>query len=155
MNLSFGFILKNLENGKLKKFYAHEKNTLDRSFCVPDITWRIWKKFWAKQMQLKCAVYQRDKVNTKWRFYLLTYSALFSVLFKILPLDCRYAVLPESVWWTKQWFISLRRETKESPITTICVSLRLLLSIWMATKTVKKSFQNFHNSHSRAQKVSM
>ena len=42
VNLAFGFILKKIENGGFRKFYAHENNTLlDRSkFCAPMTTWQ-------------------------------------------------------------------------------------------------------------------
>ena len=52
VNLAFDLILKNLEDGGFRYFYAHENNTLlDRSKLVcthDDLTWQSWKTFSTK-----------------------------------------------------------------------------------------------------------
>ena len=94
-NLVFGFILKNIEDGGFRYFYALESNTLlDRSklVCFHDELAQL-KDFLNKTDAIESC--SRERMNTKWRFYKLTNLTLFAVLLKDVPMGCRNAVLPE------------------------------------------------------------
>ena len=95
MNLAFGFILKNFENGGLRYFYAHKNNTLlDRSklVCTHDDLAKL-KNFLNKtDVRESCS---RERMKTKWRFYKLTNLTVFAALFRDIPIGCKDAVLPE------------------------------------------------------------
>ena len=39
----------------------------------------------------------RERTNTKWRFYKLTYLTVFAALLKDVPMGCKNAVLPKSL----------------------------------------------------------
>ena len=72
MNLAFGFILKNIEVGVFRYFYAHENNTLpDRSklVCTHDDLAKL-KDFLNKTHVIESC--SRQRMNTKWRFYKMT-----------------------------------------------------------------------------------
>ena len=74
VNLLFGFLLKNIEDGGFKYFYAHENNTLlDRSklVCTHDDLATL-KDFLNKTDVIESC--SRERLNTKWRFYKLTNS---------------------------------------------------------------------------------
>ena len=80
VNLAFGFILKNIEDGGFRYFYAHENNTLlDRSklVCTHDDLAKF-KKFLNKTDVIESC--SREKMNKKWRFYKLTNLTVFAAL---------------------------------------------------------------------------
>ena len=94
-NLAFGCILKNIEDGGFRCFYAHENNTLlDRSklVCTHDDSAKL-KDFLNKTDVLgSCS---RERMNKKWRFYKLSNLTVFAALLKDVPMGCKDAVLHE------------------------------------------------------------
>ena len=94
-NLAFGFILKNMEDGGFRYFYAHENNTqLHRSklVCTHDDLAKL-KDFFNKTDVIETC--NRERMNTTWRFYKLTNLTVFAALLKDVPLGCKNAVVPE------------------------------------------------------------
>ena len=95
VNLAFGFILKNVEDGGFRYFYAHENNTLlDRSklVCTFDDLVKLKDVFNKTDVIESCS---RERMNRKWRFYKLTNLTVFAALLKDVPMGCKNAVLPE------------------------------------------------------------
>ena len=95
MNLVFGFILKNLEDGGFRYSYAHENNTLlDRSrVACPHDDFLKSKDILNKSDVIESS--SRERMSTKWRFYKLTNLIVFAALLKDVPMGCKDAVLPE------------------------------------------------------------
>ena len=95
MNLAFGFILKNIEDGGFRNFYAHENNTLlDRSKQVcthHDLS--MLKDFLNKTNVIESC--SRERMNTKWRFCKFTSMTVIAALLKDVPMGCKNAVLLE------------------------------------------------------------
>ena len=92
VNLVFGFILKNLEDGGFRYFFAHENNTLlDRSkhVCAHTDLAKL-KNFLNKTDVIESC--SRERMNTNWTLYRLTNLTVFAALLKDAPVD---AVLPE------------------------------------------------------------
>ena len=97
VNLAFGFILKNIEDGGFRYFYARENNTLlDRSklVCTHDDLAKL-KDFLNKTDVIESC--SRERMNTKWRFHKLTNLTVFAALLNDVPMGCMDAVLPESL----------------------------------------------------------
>ena len=95
VNLVFGLILKNIEYGGFRYFYAHKNNTpLDRSkhVCTHDDLAKL-KDFLNKTDVIESC--NREKINTKRRFYKQTNLTVFAALLKDVPMGCKKAVLPE------------------------------------------------------------
>ena len=95
VNLAFGFILKNIEDGRFRYFHAHENNTLlDRSKLVSTHDDLAKLKGFLNKTDVidSCS---RERMNTKWRFYELTNSTVFAALLKDVRMGCKNAVLPE------------------------------------------------------------
>ena len=93
MNLSFGFNPKNIEDGGLRYFYAHENNTLlnrSKHVCTLDDLAKL-KDFLHKTDVIESC--SRERMNTKWRFYKLTNLTAFAALLKNVPMGCKDAVL--------------------------------------------------------------
>ena len=97
LNLSLGFILKNIEDGKFRYFHAHQNNTLlEQSKLVSN------KDDMAKLKEIlkKTDVIEsctKERSNTKWRFFKLTSLTIFAALLRDIPMGCKDAVLSESL----------------------------------------------------------
>ena len=97
LNLALGFILKKIEDGKFRYFYAHENNTpLEQSKLVSnkDDMAKL-KEILKKTDVIESCTKERSK--TKWRFFKLTNLTLFVALLRDIPMGCKDAVLPESL----------------------------------------------------------
>ena len=95
VNPAFGFVLKNVEDGSCRYFYAHENNTLmERSklVCTPDEIINLKEKLQKLDIGVLCI---RERANTKWKFYKLTNLTVFAALIKNVPMGCTDSVLPE------------------------------------------------------------
>ena len=95
VNLAFGFLLKNTEDGGFRYFSAHANNTLlDRSklVCTHDDLAKL-KDFLNKTDVIESCT--RKRMNTKWRFYKLTNLTFFAALPQDVPIGYKDAVLPE------------------------------------------------------------
>ena len=96
LNLALGFILKNIEDGKFRYFYAHENNTLlEQSKLVSNKDDMITLEEILKKTDVieSCT---KERSNTKWRFFQLTNSTIFAAILGDIPMGCKDAVLPES-----------------------------------------------------------
>ena len=97
LNLDLGFILRNIEDGKIRYFYVHENSTLlEQSKLVTN------KDDMAKVKEIlkKTDVIEsctKERSNTKWTFFKLTNLTLFAALLRDIPMGCKDAVLPESL----------------------------------------------------------
>ena len=95
VNLAFGFVLKNVEDGSCIYFYAHENNTLmERSklVCTTEEITNLKEKLQKLDIVELCT---RERANTKWKFYKLTNLTVFAALLKDIPMGSKDSVLPE------------------------------------------------------------
>ena len=97
LKLAPGLILKNIEDGKFRYFYAHENNTLlEQSKLVSnkdDMT--KLKKILKKTDLIESCT--KEWSITKWRFLKSTNLTIFAALLRDIPIGCKDAVLPESL----------------------------------------------------------
>ena len=87
VNPAFDFILKNIEDGEFRYFYAHENNTLlgrSKLVCTHDDLIKL-KDFLNKTDIIESC--SRERMNTKWRFYKLTNLTFFAALLKDVPME--------------------------------------------------------------------
>ena len=95
VNIAFGFVLKNIEDGMCRYFYAHENNTImekSKLVCTPDDIVNLKEKLQKMDIIDLCT---RERANTKWKFYKLTNVTVFAALLKDIPMGCKDTVLPE------------------------------------------------------------
>ena len=93
LNLALGFILKNIEDGKFRYFYAHENNTLlEQSKLVSNKDEMSKLKEISKKTDVidSCT---KERFNTKWMFFKLTNLTIFAALLRDIPMGCKDAVL--------------------------------------------------------------
>ena len=97
LNLALGFILKNIEDGKIRYFYAHENNTLLQQSKLVSNKGDMAK---LKEILKKTDVIEsctKERCNTEWRFIKITNLTIFAALLRDIPMGCKDAVLPESL----------------------------------------------------------
>ena len=95
VNLAFGFVLKIIEDGVCRYFYAHEnKPIMEKSklVCTPVDIFNLKEKL---QKMVIFDLCTRERANTKWKFYKLTSLTIFAALLKDIPMGCKDTVLPE------------------------------------------------------------
>ena len=95
VNIAFGFVLKNSEDGMCRYFYAHENNTImERAKLVCTQADMTNLKDRMQKMDI-VDICTRERANTKWKFYKLTNLTIFASLLKDVPMGCKDTVLPE------------------------------------------------------------
>ena len=95
VNLAFGFILKDIEDGICRYFYAHENNTImarAKLVCTQADMTSLKDRVQEVDILYICT---RERANTKWKFYKLTNLTLFASLLKDVPMGCKDTILPE------------------------------------------------------------
>ena len=97
VNLAFKFVLKNLEVGMCRCFYAHENNTiLERSKLVCTQADMTNLKNRMEEMHI-VDICTRERANKKWKIYKLTNLTISASLLKDLTMGCKGTVLPEQL----------------------------------------------------------
>ena len=92
VNLAFGFILKNIEDGRFRYFYVHENNTLlDRSkiVCTKGDLKKLKDILNKTDVIASCST---ERLNTKWRFYRLAILTVFDASIRDVPMGCKDAI---------------------------------------------------------------
>ena len=95
VNLAFGFVLKIIEDGMCRYFYAHENNTImetSKLVCTQADMNNLEDR---KQKRDIVDICTQQRANTKWKFYKLTNLTIFASLLKDVPMGCKDTLLPE------------------------------------------------------------
>ena len=146
VNLAFGFILKNIEDGSFRYFYAHENSTLlDRSKLVcthddlPKLTDILNKTDIIES-------FSRERMNTKWRFYKLTNLTVFAALLKDVPMGCKNAVLPEPLLRNGTInCLTYEEKTRQPYNDNLCLFRALALHMHGNQRLEEETSQNFNS----------
>ena len=97
INLSLGFILRNVDTDEYRYFYAHENNTFfEKSHLLRSKGDLVSPQDRVEKLDLieTCA---QERVNTKWRYALTTTVTVFCALLNNIPMGCLDAVIPEQL----------------------------------------------------------
>ncbi len=130
VNLAFGFVLKNVEDGSCRYFYAHENNTLmERSklVCKPGEIIKLKEKIQKMDIVDLCT---RERSNTKWKFYKLTNLTVFVALLKDVHMGCKDSVLPEPLLKNQNVnCLTYEQNTKKAYKDNLCLFRALALHL--------------------------
>ena len=145
VNLAFGFILKNIEDGGFRYFYAHENNTLldgSKLVCTHDDLAKL-KVFLNKTDVIESC--SRERMNTKWRFYKLTKLTVFAALLKDVLMGCKNAVLSETLLknCTTSCF-TYEENTRQPCNDNLCVFRALALHLHGNQRMVRETLKLFN-----------
>ena len=97
IDLSLGFILRNVDTDEYRYFYAHENNTFfEKSHFLCTKGDFVSLKDRVEKMDLveTCA---QERATTKWRYALTTNVTFFCALLNNIPMGCLDAVIPEQL----------------------------------------------------------
>ena len=97
VDLAFGFVLKNIEDGMCRYFYAHENNTImerAKLVCTEGDMTNLKEKKQKMDIVDNCT---QQRSNTKWKFYELKNLTFLASLLKDVPMGCKDTVLPETL----------------------------------------------------------
>ena len=92
---ALGFVLRKIQTGEYRYFYAHENNTLfDKSMllCTKSDLTSTQNKVNKQDIIEVCT---QERQNTKWRFKLITNVTIFAALLKNVPTGCPDSVIPK------------------------------------------------------------
>ena len=120
INIALGFVLRNIETGEYRYFYAHENNTLfekSHLLCTKADLTTIKGKVEKFDTVEQCT---QERQNTKWRFKLITNVTIFAALLKNIPMRSPDSVLPEPLLRHTQVNCLLSNKDK-NPTKIICV----------------------------------
>ena len=88
VNLAFGFVLKNIEDGMCRYFYAHENNTIMERAKVVCLQANMTNLKDRMQKMDFANICTRERAKTKWKFCKLTNISIFASLLKDVPMGC-------------------------------------------------------------------
>ena len=95
VNLAFGFVVKNIEDGMCRYYSAHGNNTImerAKLVCTQADMSNLKDRIQEMDIVDLCT---RERANTKWKIYKLTNLTIFASLLKDVPLGCKDTVLLE------------------------------------------------------------
>ena len=145
VTVAFGFVLKNVEDGSCRYFYAHENNTLmERSklVCTSDDITNLKEKLQIMDIVDLCT---REGANTKWKFYKLTNLTVFATLLKDVPVGCEDCVLPEPLLKNQNVNCLTFEKNTRKPYNAIFAFSEQLLCIYLALRDWRKKHPKFSN----------
>ena len=149
VNLAFGFILKNIEDGGFRYFYAHENNTLldpSKLVCTQENLTKS-KDFLNKIDVIKSC--SRETLSTKWRFYKLTNLIVLAALLKDVPMGSKDGVLPEALLKNRRInCLTFEENTRQPDNDNLCLFRALALHLHgnqRLEEETSKSFNLFIN----------
>ena len=97
INLSLGFILRNVDTDKNRYFYAHENNTFfEKSHLLCSKGDLVSLQDRVEKMDL-IEICAQERANTKWRYAITTNVTIFFALHNKIPMGCLDAVIHEQL----------------------------------------------------------
>ena len=150
VNLAFGFVLKEIEDGMCRYFYTHGNNTIMercKLVCTPADMTNLQSRMQKMDIVDVCS---RERANTKWKFYKLTNLTVFASLLKDKPMGCKDTILPEPL--SKNHIancLTFERNTSQHYNDNLCLFRALALHLHGNEKLVgetSKIFNPFHNN---------
>ena len=130
LNLALGFVLKKIEDGKFRSFYAHEKNTLlEQSKLVSNKDDMSKLKEILKKTDVIESCTKEGSIK-KWKFFKITNLTIFAALLRDIPMGCKDAVLPESLLRNRSInCLTYEQNTKKPYKDNLCLFRALALNL--------------------------
>ena len=130
VNLAFGIVLKNVEDGMCRCFYAHENNAImerAKLVCTQADMTNLKEKM--QKMDI-VDLSTRERSNTNWKFCKLTTLTVFASLLKDMPMGCNDTVLPEPVLENHNVnCLTFKRSTRQPYNDNLCLFRALSLHL--------------------------
>ena len=97
IKLALGFVLRNVEDGSYRYFYAHENSLfLERSLLIANK--ENMTELHQRLDDLNIAEFStRERSSTKWKLLFTTNVTIFAALLKSVPVGCKDILLPPNL----------------------------------------------------------
>ena len=145
VNLAFGFVLENVEDGPCRYFYAHENNTvMERSKLVstPEDITNLDEKLQKRDIVDLCT---QQRANTTWKFYKLTNLTVFAALLKDVSMGCKGSVLPEPLLKNQNVnCLTFEKNTRKPYIDNLCLFRAVALHLFGHKRLEEETPKIFH-----------
>ena len=145
VNLAFGFVLKNIEDGMCRHFYAHEINTImerTKLLCTQADMSNLKARMQKVDIVDLCT---RERANTNWKFYKFTNLTIFASLLKDVPMGCKDTVLTEPLLKNHNVnCLTLERNTLQPYNDNLCLFKALALHLHGIKKLEEETSKNFN-----------
>ena len=142
-NLAFGFVLKNIEDGLCRYFYAHENNiVMERSKFVRNPSYIVNLNEKLQKMN-NIDNRTRKRPKTELRLYQLKNVTVFLPLLKKNPWVVKILCYLNLIWETTMQTALLSKKLRDNPKLTTSVCFVLLLYTCMARICWERSIRNF------------
>ena len=145
VNLALGFVLKNIEKGMCRYFYAHENNTFvegPKLVCTPAALTNVEDRMQKMDIVDICT---RERTNTKWKFYKLTNLTIFASSVRDVPMGCKDTVLPEPLLTNHNLnCLTFERNTRQPYNDNLCLLRALTLHLHGNEKLEEETSKNFN-----------
>ena len=141
LNVAFGFLLRNVEDGTCPYYYAHENNTLiERSELEATKEDLVRIKYVLGNTGV-IDVCTKEREKRKCKLYKLTNVTVFAALLREVPMRCKDTVLPEPLAKTTLLIVLLtdrRRENRTMSVSVFGFASRRKWGTW------EKNFKEVH-----------
>ena len=128
--LAFRFVLKNIEDGMCRYFYAQENNTImgrSKLVCTQADMTNLKDRVQKMDIVDYCT---QERDNTMWKFYKLTTLTIFASLFKVAPMGCKDTILPELLLENHNVnYLTFERITRQPYNDNLCLFRQLALHL--------------------------
>ena len=145
VNLAFGFVLKKIEEGMCRYFYAHENNTImERAKLLCTQADMTGLKTRMQKMDV-VDICTRETANTKWKYYNFTNLTIFDSLLNDVPMGCKDTVLPEPLLKNHNVnCLTFERNTRQPYNDNLCLFRALALHLHGYEKREEETSKNFN-----------
>ena len=144
INLAFGFVLKNHEDGMCRYFYAHENNTImerAKHVCTQADMTNLKDRMHKMDIVDLCA---QERASTQWKFYKLTKWTIFVSLLRGVPMGCKGTVSLEPLLRNSSVnCFTFERNTRRPYNDNFCLFRAIALHLHGNEKTGGGDFENF------------
>ena len=145
VNLAFGFVLKNIEDGMCRYFYAHDNNTFaerTKLVCTQVDMTNLNDKMQKMDIVDICT---RERANTNWIIYKLENLTFCASLLKGVPMGCKDKVLPEPLLRNcNDNCLTFKRNTKQPYNDKLCLLRALALYLHGSEKLEEETSRKFN-----------
>ena len=145
VNLAFGFVLKNIEDGMCRYFYAHENNTIMKRaklVCTQADMSNLKDRMQKLDFIDLCT---RERANTKLKFYKLTNLTIFASLHEDVPIGCKDTILPEPLLKNHNVnCLTFERNTRQPYDDNLCLFRELALHLHSNEKLEEETSKLFN-----------
>ena len=120
INVSLGFVLRNIESDYYRYYYAHENSLIFNTSQILSNEKDLDKIIAKLSLEDFVERATRERPNTKWKFAFATNMTVFAAILKEIPLGCPNLEIPSCILKNKKIFC-LSTNSSYKPYNNLCL----------------------------------